>query len=59
MDDLIYCFDEKTKAELLRSNYSFMCKTKYKGKDAFLFINDGKKLTFTEGTIRVSRRMVF
>lgn len=55
---LIYAFDETTKNNLINSGYSFLNQCKYKGKEAFLFINDGvTKTTFNKDKIEYSNKM--
>jgi hypothetical protein len=55
--NFVYCYDEETKEELIRNNYDFMRETSYKGKKAFMFINNGNKLKFLENKIELSNRM--
>lgn len=55
---LIYAFDENTKDKLINDGYSFLNQCKYKGKEAFLFINDGvSKTTFSKDKIEYSNKM--
>ena len=55
--NFIYCYDEETKEELIENNYDFMCETKYKGKKAFMFVNNGNKLKFANNEVDCSNKM--
>ncbi|MFR2887402.1 MAG: hypothetical protein ACLTDM_04275 [Clostridium butyricum] len=56
---MIYCFDESTKKKLQANGYKFMCATKLRGKNAFLFMNNGTKLTFSDGEVEYSNKLYF
>lgn len=53
----IYAYDESTKEKLINNGYEFMNETNYKGKKAFLFINNGNKLNFTDDNLEFSNRL--
>lgn len=57
--NLIYCFNKSTKNKLEANGYKFLCEAKLKGKNAFLFVNNGTKLTFSEGEVEYSNKMYF
>lgn len=58
----IYCYSDKFKRDLEDNNYTFVRKTKYKGKEAYMFLNDGDeikldKLNFSENELEFSSKM--
>lgn len=57
MGQFIYAYDASTKDKLIKNNYEFMNETNYKGKKAYLFINNGNKLNFTNDNLEFSNRL--
>lgn len=55
--NFIYCYDESTKEKLINNGFDFMNETNYKGKKAYLFINNGNKINFTNENIEFSNKM--
>jgi hypothetical protein len=60
LNKFIYAYDAKTKEELEKNNYEFICETKYKGKKAFLFSNkENSKITFNNNNLEFSNKLIF
>lgn len=55
--NFIYCYDDITKDKLIKNGYDFMNETTYKGKKAFLFMNNGNKINFTNDNLEFSNKM--
>jgi hypothetical protein len=55
--NFIYVFDEPTKDELIKNGYDFMRETNYKNKKAYLFVNNGNKVNFTNKNIEYSNKL--
>lgn len=53
----IYAYDDKSKEELIENGYEFLNKTRYKGKEAYLFINNGNKLNFSNCNLDFSNKI--
>jgi hypothetical protein len=59
MENFIYAYDQITKEKLMNNNYEFMNETNYKGKKAYLFINNGNKLNFSNDNLEFSNKLHF
>lgn len=57
MNKFIYAYDIKTKEELIKNKYEFMNETNYKGKKAYLFMNNGNKLNFASENLEISNKI--
>lgn len=59
--ELIYCFNEEDKKELLLSGFKFMHSCKMGDKDAYVFQGDCKKLNFSvdKSKYLVTNKMYF
>lgn len=57
--DFIYCFNKETKEKLLMSGYTFISETNHLGNKAYLFWNNGNKLTFSNGEVEITNKMYF
>jgi len=55
--NFIYAYDESTKDKLIQNGYDFMNETNYKNKKAYLFINNGNKINFTNENIEFSNKI--
>lgn len=56
----IYAYDSETKDKLINNNYEFMNETNYKGKKAYLFMNNESKenkLNFTNENVELSNKL--
>jgi hypothetical protein len=57
MNQFIYAYDKITKEKLENNGYEFMNEINYKGKKAYLFINNGNKMNFTNDNLEFSNRL--
>lgn len=57
--NFIYAYDQTAKEKLLNNGYEFMNEINYKGKKAYLFVNNGNKLNFTNDNIEFSNKLCF
>lgn len=56
----IYCYDDNTKERMMLNGYEFISEVQFKGKTAFLFVNNSNKLKFTnEDKVEFSNKMYF
>ena len=55
--NFIYCYDISAKDKLIKNGYDFMNETLYKGKKAYLFMNNGNKINFTNENLEFSNKM--
>lgn len=53
----IYCYDKNTKDTLMSLGYTFMDEGIYKGRQAYKFINDGKKIIFNNNEVEFSNKI--
>lgn len=60
MNKFIYAYDIETKEKLKKAGYEFMNEINYKGRNAFLFINnEDNKFNFTNCNLEFSNRLTF
>lgn len=57
MNQFIYAYDEITRDKLKNNGYEFMNEINYKGKKAYLFMNNGNKINFTNDNLEFSNRL--
>lgn len=55
----LMCFDIKTKDELIKNGYNFLFEKEIDGRNAYVFLNNGKSLNFDSKKIVVSNKMMF
>lgn len=55
----LYCFDEEVKEKLLKNNYKFMCSKNINNTTAYVFLNDGNKLTFSNQEVVYTNKLLF
>lgn len=55
----IYCYTEKDKNNLLNNGYSFIKEVKFEGRQAYLFINNGNKINFSNCEVKLTNKMYF
>jgi hypothetical protein len=55
--NFIYAYDDTAKEKLINNGYEFMNETNYKGKKAYLFINNGNKMNFISYNLEFSNRL--
>jgi len=57
--NFIYVYSENIKNKLIANGFTFIKEVVYGNKQAFLFANNGQKLTFNQGEITYSNKLTF
>ena len=57
--NFIYTYSEEVKNKLISNGFTFIRKVVYGNKQAFLFANNGSKLTFNQGEVTYSNKLTF
>lgn len=59
MDKIVYCFDEKTKEQLLINGYAFLNEVQFENTKAYVFLNNGAKLHFDKNKVFYTNKLMF
>lgn len=57
--NFIYVYKEETKNKLIENGFIFMREVVYGNRQAFLFANNGSKLTFNQDEAVYSNKLIF